>query len=266
MSPKNANTANKSYIMLILLSPAKLMRSVSETPIEMTAPRFEETAERFAFEMSGKNIATLAHELKLAPKLAEEVHSVFQAFAQAPKTPAFIAYDGIVFKNLSPETLTEEERARVIAQLRICSFFYGLLKPSDAVRTYRMEGDVRLDATDGSTVFAYWREKLTDILIEEVKAQGGTLLFLASEEIKQLFDWKRVQKMVRVVHPLFKVRKDGKVKQIVVYTKMMRGQMCRHAIVHKMMGTDAEMRAYADVVGASELQVSKDGLTYTYIF
>lgn len=252
--------------MLILISPAKLMRSLETSPMAGGIPQFEDVAERFAFEMSGKNIATLARELKLNPKLAEEVHTTFQSFAQAPKTPALMAYDGVVFKNISPETLSEDELARTEAQLRICSFFYGLLRPGDAVRTYRMEGDVRLDATDGCTVFAYWRDKLTSILIEEVKAQGGTLLFLASEEMKQLFDWKQVQKEVRVVHPLFKVRKDGKVKQIVVYTKMMRGQMCRHAIVHRMMGTEQEMRAYADVVGASELQVSKDGLTYTYIF
>lgn len=242
------------------------MRTVEDALVETTKPQFGHIAERFAFEMSGKSISDLSRELKLTPKLAEEVHTTYQSFAQAPETPAFMAYDGIVFKNLSPETLTDEERQRVVDQLRICSFMYGLLKPCDAIRSYRMEGDVRLEATEGDTIFAYWRGTLTDILIEEVKAHGGTLLFLASEEMKQLFDWKRVQREVRVVHPLFKVRKDGKIKQIVVYTKMMRGQMCRHAVVHKMTGTDHEMRAYAEVIGASEVTVSKDGLTYTYIF
>lgn len=252
--------------MLILLSPAKIMRSVSETTLEKTTPQFEAQASALAFEMSGKNISTLVEELMIAPSLATEVHQVYQDFAQAPKTPALMAYDGIVFKYLSPETMSPEDLARAQGQLRICSFVYGLLRPSDAIRAYRMEGHIRLGATEGQTIFHYWRGLLTDTLIEEVERQGGTLLFLASEEMKQLFDWKKVQKSVRVLQPIFKVNKNGKVKQIVVYTKMMRGQMCRHAIVHKMMGTDMEMRAFAEVAGAMSVEVSKDGLTYTYIF
>ncbi len=253
--------------MLILISPAKLMRTVIPPTGQLTTthPVWEDTARRLAFEMSGKSIAELAQLLGIKPTLAEEVHQAYQDFSVAPLTPAIYAYDGIVFKHISPESLSAEEMGRMCARLRICSFLYGLLRPGDAIRPYRMEGDVALDETEGETIFAYFRTHLTDHLIAEVQAEGGTLLFLASEEMKQLFDWKRVTKSIRVLQPLFKIRKGDKVKQIVVYTKMMRGAMCRHAITGDMAGTHEEMLAYADIIGASETQISRDGSTYTYI-
>ena len=72
-------------------------------------------------------------------------------------------------------------------------------------------------------MFQFWRTRLTDVLIDAVKADDGVLFFLASGEMKQLFDWKRVTKEVKVIMPTFQVMTNGKLKTIVVYTKMMRG-------------------------------------------
>ena len=68
-------------------------------------------------------------------------------------------------------------------------------------------------------MFQFWRTRLTDVLIDAVKADDGVLFFLASGEMKQLFDWKRVTKEVKVIMPTFQVMTNGKLKTIVVYTK-----------------------------------------------
>lgn len=54
---------------------------------------------------------------------------------------------------------------------------------------------------------------------EDIKKAGGILCNLASDEMKSLFDWKRVEKEVRVITPEFQVWKNGKLASIVIYTK-----------------------------------------------
>lgn len=53
---------------------------------------------------------------------------------------------------------------------------------------------------------------------------------LASAEMKRLFDWRRVRREVRVITPEFRVREGGRLRTIVVYTKMCRGEMTRSLI------------------------------------
>lgn len=52
--------------------------------------------------------------------------------------------------------------------------------------------------------------------------------------MRGLFDWKRVEREVEVVTPEFRVWKGGKLKTIVVYTKMMRGEMTRYILKNRI--------------------------------
>ena len=57
---------------------------------------------------------------------------------------------------------------------------------------------------------------------------------LASGEMKDLFDWKRVEKEVRAVTPEFRIWKDGGLKTVVIYAKMCRGEMVRYIIKERV--------------------------------
>ncbi len=100
----------------------------------------------------------------------------------------------------------------------------------DLIRLYRLEGDARLPELGEQTLFSYWKERLTDVFIEDIRKAGGILCNLASEEMKGLFDWQRVEKEVKVVTPEFRVRKNGKLTTVVIYTKMNRGEMARYIL------------------------------------
>ena len=67
-----------------------------------------------------------------------------------------------------------------------------------------------------------------------ITSQGGVLLNLASAEMKDLFDWKRVAREVRVITPEFQVRKGEKLVTVVVYAKMCRGEMTRFFIKNRI--------------------------------
>ena len=78
------------------------------------------------------------------------------------------------------------------------------------------------------------QSRLTDVFIEDIKKAGGILCNLASDEMKSLFDWKRVEKEVHVITPEFQVWKNGKLASIVIYIKMSRGEMTRFILKNRI--------------------------------
>ena len=152
----------------------------------------------------------------------------------APKLPAILAYHGQAYKHLKAETLNVDDLNYSQGRLWITSFLYGLLRPLDAILPYRMEGNVELPSGEGQNMFGFWKSRLTDVLIEAVKADGGTLIHLATEEYQHLFDWHRVRKEVRVVQPLFYVRKGSELKIQAVWAKTCRGAMTRFIIENRI--------------------------------
>ena len=125
--------------------------------------------------------------------------------------PALLSYTGMVFKRIHPADFTPEDFSYAQKHLLISSFLYGLLRPLDLIRNYRMEGYVKLPELGGVTVFDYWKPLLTDLFISEIKRSGGVLVNLASGEMKDLFDWKRVCQEVRVITPEFYALKKRQV-------------------------------------------------------
>ena len=220
--------------MLVLLSCAKTMSAVSKVKVPLTtSPRFQKEAAEIALQMSQFSVDELERLLRVNAKIAVENYKRYQAFhAEAtPELPALLAYTGIVFKRLNPKDFSVEH-------LRLTSFCYGLLRPLDVIRPYRLEGDVVLPELGNQTMFSYWQSRLTDVFIQDVRQAGGILCNLASDEMKSLFDWKRVEKEVRVVTPEFHVWKNGKLATIVVYTKMSRGEMTRFILKNKAGNPD----------------------------
>ncbi len=78
-----------------------------------------------------------------------------------------------------------------------------MLRPLDAIRPYRLEGDTILPGEEEQTRFDFWRQRLTDGFIRKIQADDGVLLNLASAEMKRLFDWRRLAREVRIITPGF---------------------------------------------------------------
>ncbi len=114
-----------------------------------------------------------------------------------------------------------------------------MLRPLDGIHPYRMEGSVELPSGAGENMFGFWKSRLTDVLINTVKSDDGVLVHLATEEYQHLFDWQRVRKEVRIVQPLFYVRKGRDLKMQAVWAKTCRGAMTRFIIEHRITKPDA---------------------------
>ncbi|MDO4320602.1 MAG: YaaA family protein [Bacteroidales bacterium] len=223
--------------MHILLAPAKTMkdlapgRKVSGT----TVPVFEDRAVAIARDLAGYTVEELQLILGVNREIAVENYLRYKDFGdQARQRPAALLYDGIVFKKAGLDEMDDRQLTEANHDLSICSFLYGLLRPLDVISPYRLEGKVELTCTGGKTMFDYWRPLLTDVLIERVGMSGGTLVNLASNEMRQLFDWRRVTRTINVVSPTFGVMRDGKPRSVTVYAKMCRGAMTRFILQNKI--------------------------------
>ncbi len=223
--------------MLVFISCAKTMAARCSVVVpEVTVPKFETEAVRNALEMSQYSVSELERLLRVNTKIAAENRLRFHDFCSEENRsmPAVCAYTGAVFKRILPKDFSAEDFRYAQEHLRITSFLYGLLRPLDGIKPYRLEGDVRLPEKGGISMFDYWKPLLTDYFIEEIKNCGGVLINLASAEMKDLFDWKRVEQEVRVITPEFQVWKAGQPKTVVIYAKMCRGEMTRFIVKNRL--------------------------------
>ena len=239
--------------MQILISCAKTMGYVDCDIPYTSQPAFAAQVSESVGHLAAMTTEELQKALHTTTKIAAENTLRYRHFFDECNrtTPAIMSYNGIVFKQISADTLSASDLEYAQKHLFITSFLYGLLRPFDEIRAYRLEGNVRLPDEDSPTRFEYWQPKLTDMLIEAVKADDGILVNLASSEMKRLFDWKRVCKEVKVITPEFKVMQEGQWRTIVVYTKMCRGQMTRF-ILKQQPATPDELNLFeADIDGVA---------------
>lgn len=203
---------------------------------ETTRPVFGQAALETALELAQYSAAELGEMLRVNAKIAAENRLRYHNFASAdtPSMPALCAYTGAVFKRIAPADFTAGDFLFAQQHLLVTSFLYGLLRPLDLIKPYRLEGNVCLPGKGGRPMFDYWKPHLTDFFIEAARKQGGVLLNLASGEMKDLFDWKRVENELRVITPEFQVWKAGTLKTVTVYAKMCRGEMVRYLIKHRV--------------------------------
>lgn len=215
-------------------------RSSVATP-RTTVPVHLEEARRLAAELATLPTDELARLLRVNRRIAAENHLRYRRFhdSDTPALPALAAYTGIVFKRIDPASFSAADLEYAQEHLNITSFLYGLLRPLDAICRYRLEGDAVLPGHDDQTMFGYWQGRLTEAFLEKIHADDGILVNLASSEMKRLFDWKRIRREARIITPEFRIREGDRLKTIVVYTKMCRGEMTRHLIRNRI--TDPEM-------------------------
>ena len=214
--------------MQLILASAKIMRSAdSELAPTMTTPAFDDEAHRLALELSQWSVADLAKALHCSAAIAMENHQRFQQFmVDEKRIPAVLAYYGQAYKHLRADEFSDDDLLFAQDHLRILSFLYGALRPLDGIHLW-------------------WKERLTDRLIARVKADDGVLLHLATEEFEHLFDWKRVEKEVRVVKPYFYVDQGSQFKIVSMYAKGCRGGMARFVIQNRLNDPKA-LSAFAE--------------------
>lgn len=205
--------------MKLLLSPTKTMQKPT-TLEKMTTPLFFNESEVVRKNLlSTLEKTTVKAFFKLSEKKEGEVKALLEGFESAPSCPALLSFNGLVFKYLNPEHLSQVARDYLKTHLYIFSGLYGLLRAYDGIKPYRLDYENPLKIDDTS-LEAYWSEQIATYL-----NQAGEPIFnLASKEYYKPL----LPKLNVPVYTFdFKVLEKGKLKTKATLAKMARGEMLR---------------------------------------
>merc|ERR1719330_1311346 len=127
--------------------------------------------------------------------------------------------DGPAFRGFDGKSLSAAERTAAQAKVRVLSGLYGVLKPFDAIRPYRLEMGSALKTDRGANLYAYWGDTIAKSLGKGAKV----IVNAASQEY-----WKSV-KVEALGVPVVTVEFPGPA----VFAKKARGLICRFAVTAK---------------------------------
>jgi uncharacterized protein len=224
--------------MLAILSPAKSLDYKSALPpLPPTRPAFEAdalTLARAAAKMTPKKLGDLMH---ISAALAKLNADRFRGFEGAPERPAIFAFAGDVYMGFEVKSLDEEAILYAQDHLRILSGLYGLLRPLDQIRPYRLEMGTRW-APRRKSLYSWWGKRIAEKLSQDASAAGGTIVNLASKEY-----WTavagRLPKELRVIDIDFREEGPDGLRFNSFAAKRARGMMARYICEHRLEDPEA---------------------------
>lgn len=235
--------------MFALVSPAKKLDfDPWDESLPVTRPDFLDRAAALIDRLRGLSPGQVQGLMKLSDDLTELNVARYRAWAvdhgpDAAK-PAVLAFAGDTYVGLKAGDLDRDALAWAQDHLGILSGLYGLLRPLDLIRPYRLEMGSRLANDHGRDLYAFWGGDLARTVAERLADHRHKVLVnLASAEyIKAV---RRRDLGVPMVTCVFKEVRDGVDRVIALKAKRARGMMARFLIDHRLEDP-ADLRAFAE--------------------
>lgn len=221
--------------MILLLSPAKSLDYASPLPdLTVSRPRFEEealTTATAAAKLSAKKLGKL---MSISDKLARLNADRYADFAGQEERPALYAFAGDVYVGFEAKSLDEPAIDFAQDHVRILSGLYGLLRPLDQIRPYRLEMGTRWAPGRKKNLYQLWGSKISDAIAADLLADGSDVIVnCASKEYWHVVG-QSPPKGVRIITIDF--REDGPdgLTFISFNAKRARGMMARWMCEHRI--------------------------------
>ena len=191
-------------------------------------PMFVKKAEILKNELKKLNVDELAKLMKCNDSIAQLNYQRYQTMNLYENlSPAVFTYEGLAYQHLACHIMTQPQLDYLQNHLVILSGFYGMLKPFDGIKPYRLEMETKLNVLEHKDLYDYWNHLIANELFHE----NEIVLNLASNEyskcIKPYLNENR--KMITCV---FAQRINGKLKTKATEAKMCRGYMVRYMAEH----------------------------------
>ena len=227
--------------MIAVLSPAKTLdyETRRDDMPAATEPRFATEASHLAAAAAKLSKARLAELMHISDALADLNADRYRRFEELPKRAAIQAFDGDVYDGLGAKTLDRDAILFAQDHLRIFSGMYGMLRPLDGMRPYRLEMGTKWAPRRGK-ITDWWQNRVADLLMEDLETSGSrAVLNLASVEYWSVVEG-RLPVDLRIVDVGFRAA-DGRF--ITFHAKVARGVMSRWMIEHRVTDID-DMRGF----------------------
>ena len=209
--------------MKIILSPTKKMKKDDDLGF-YDLPVFLDKTKEILKCLKSLSKNELKEIWKCNEKIADEnIDRLEKMNLEGDLTPAILAYDGIAYKYMAPSVFEDSQFSYIQEHLRMLSAFYGVLKPMDGVRPYRLEMQAKLRVGDYKDLYAYWGDNLYKSIVDE----SHVIINLASKEYSKCIE-KYLNERDRYITITFCELLNGKLVTKGTYAKMARGEMVRY--------------------------------------
>ena len=226
--------------MLMIISPAKTLDfSNKNQELRLSKPQFLRYSKILIDELRKSSPDDISRLMKISLSLAEINHTRYLQWTKEISEidkQAVLAFKGEVYRGLRAEEMSEEQLEFADKHLRILSGLYGILKPLDGIKPYRLEMGIKLKHGNHKNLYSFWGDKIAEYINDELDEHSEKLLInLASEEY-----YKAVKEYINhpVINITFKDRNKGIYKVIPIYAKKARGLMARYVIENKIDTVD----------------------------
>ena len=216
--------------MKILISPAKSLNFEDKVQTSINSkPLFHNDAIKINSELKKESIESLCDLMGISSKLGELNWTRNQDFTKDSNysKQAIFAFNGDVYDGLDINSLDNEKHQLVNNIIRILSGLYGILKPFDHIKPYRLEMGTKFSINGNKNLYDFWKSKVTNQLKSEL-AEDELIVNLASNEYFSVINSKEVSN--KIISPQFKDFRNGTLKIISFYAKKARGLMSRFII------------------------------------
>lgn len=210
--------------MKIILSPAKTMNEFDIAFKFKELPIFIHETEILKNELVKMDANDLSKLMKCNDSIALLNYQRYQHMnLYEGLSPAIFTYIGLAYQHLACHVMTQRELDYIQNHLFILSGFYGMLRPFDGIKPYRLEMETKLSVQEYSNLYDFWNEKIANELFKE----NDVVLNLASNEyskcVKPYLNNNR-----RMITCVFAQKVNGKLKTKPTEAKMCRGYMVRY--------------------------------------
>ena len=224
--------------MKILISPAKSLDFDSNIDsLKCTQPVFLNKTSQINSVLKVKSPKDLMQLQGISQKLSDlnwkRNNDYVENHNNKNSRPAVFAFNGDVYSGIDVKTLSEDKVYDLQKSLRILSGYYGVLKPLDLIQPYRLEMGTKLAVNGSENLYKFWSENITNSILDEMSTED-LLINLASNEYFEAFNKKKFDG--RIISPVFKDFKNGKLKIISFYAKKARGMMVRYIVDNSVSG------------------------------
>lgn len=225
--------------MLALLSPAKsLDYDKPLPPLAASAPRFVGDAATLAAAAARLGAVKLGQLMHISDALATLNDRRFKQFDDAEERPALFAFAGDVYIGFEARSLDDEAVTFAQDHVRILSGLYGLLRPLDGIRPYRLEMGTRWAPGRKKNLYGWWGDRVSALLAADLEEEGsGTIINLASKEY-----WGVVEQappVARILTIDFREEGPNGLRFNSFGAKRARGMMARWICEHRITDLDA---------------------------
>lgn len=227
--------------MKILLHSSKTMKPETSSVHTLTVPLFMKQATYLNDILAHMDAPALARLMAINEKLASSVEERIANWSNGEGTAAVLTFRGDIYSGLAAATWNKDDAAFAQDHLLILSGLYGLLRPFDKIKPYRLEMGYKLRLADSTMLDVFWENQLVGAV-----DTSDWFVNLTSKEYykvveKQLCTARVISPKFLTVHPTTKMPVF-----VTVHAKIARGSFA-HWLIKNKIDDPAKLSAYNEL-------------------